>query len=43
MIFVIAEQKDGVLNRASWEAIAGAQQLGAPITIVQNWDAGLKP
>ena len=34
MIFVIAEQKDGVLNRASWEAIAGAQQLGAPVTIV---------
>ena len=34
MIFVIAEQKDGVLNRASWEAVAGAQQLGGPITVV---------
>jgi electron transfer flavoprotein alpha subunit len=34
MILVVAEQKDGKLNRASWEAIAGAQQLaqiaGAP-------------
>ncbi len=34
MILVIAEQKSGKLNRASWEAIAGAQQLGQPITIV---------
>jgi electron transfer flavoprotein alpha subunit len=35
MILVIAEQKDGKLNRASWEAIAAAQQLadGAPITV----------
>jgi electron transfer flavoprotein alpha subunit len=27
MILVIGEQKDGKLNRASWEAIAAAQQL----------------
>jgi len=27
VILVIAEQKDGKLNRASWEAIVGAQQL----------------
>jgi electron transfer flavoprotein alpha subunit len=27
MILVIAEQRDGKLNRASWESIAGAQQL----------------
>ncbi|HUR34627.1 MAG TPA: electron transfer flavoprotein subunit alpha/FixB family protein [Vicinamibacterales bacterium] len=27
MILVIAEQRDGKLNRVSWEAIAGAQQL----------------
>jgi len=27
VILVIAEQKDGRLNRASWETIAGAQQL----------------
>ncbi len=27
MILVIAEQKDGKLNRASWEVIAAAQQL----------------
>jgi electron transfer flavoprotein alpha subunit len=29
MILVIAEQKDGKLNRASWEALAAAQQLVA--------------
>jgi electron transfer flavoprotein alpha subunit len=28
MILVIAEQRDGVLNRASWEPIAAAQQAG---------------
>jgi electron transfer flavoprotein alpha subunit len=38
MILVIAEQRDGKLNRASWEAIAGAQQLvdagaAGPITV----------
>ena len=27
MILVVAEQKDGKLNRATWEAIVGAQQL----------------
>jgi electron transfer flavoprotein alpha subunit len=39
MILVIAEQRDGKLNRASWEAVAGAQQLSAaqqdlPLTIL---------
>jgi electron transfer flavoprotein alpha subunit len=34
MIIVIAEQKDGTLNRASWEAIAGAQQMGGDVKIV---------
>lgn len=34
MILVIAEQKDGKLNRASIETIAAAQQLAASITIV---------
>ena len=36
MILVIAEQRDGKLNRASWEAIAGAQLLagGAPLKVV---------
>jgi electron transfer flavoprotein alpha subunit len=36
VILVIAEQKDGRLNRASWEAVAAAQQLSAgqmPIAI----------
>lgn len=37
MILVVAEQKDGRLNRASWEAVSAAQQLAAgttPITVV---------
>src|SRR5687767_14768566 len=41
MILVVAEQKDGKLNRASWEAIAAAQQLvdatgasSGPVTVV---------
>ena len=33
-ILVVAEQKDGALNRASWEAIAAAQQIGGPVQIV---------
>jgi electron transfer flavoprotein alpha subunit len=38
MILVIAEQREGKLNRASWEAVAAAQKLaartgGAPITL----------
>jgi len=38
MILVIAEQRDGKLNRATWETIVGAQQLakvsGAPVTVL---------
>ena len=38
MIFVVAEQREGKLNRATWETIAGAQQLagvsGAPVAIL---------
>jgi electron transfer flavoprotein alpha subunit len=35
MILVIAEQREGALNRASWEAVAAAQQLasGQPVTV----------
>ena len=33
MIPVIAEQRDGKLNRATWEAVAAAQQAGGPVTI----------
>jgi electron transfer flavoprotein alpha subunit len=33
MILVVAEQRQGVLNRASWEAIAAAQQAGSPVRI----------
>src|SRR5437773_4056140 len=38
MILVIAEQREGTLNRATWETIAAAQQLGGtsgtPIVIL---------
>ena len=36
MILVIAEQRDGRLNRATWETVAAAQQLagGMPIKVV---------
>jgi electron transfer flavoprotein alpha subunit len=34
VILVVAEQKDGVLNRAALEAVAAAQTLGGPMTIV---------
>jgi electron transfer flavoprotein alpha subunit len=34
MILVIAEQRQGKLNRASWETIAAAQQAGGPVTVV---------
>ena len=33
MILVVAEQRDGKLNRASWEAIAAAQQAGPDVKI----------
>ncbi len=34
MIVVIAEQRGGKLNRATWESIAAAQQLGQPVTVL---------
>ena len=34
MILVVAEQRGGKLNRASWESIAAAQQLGQPVTVL---------
>jgi electron transfer flavoprotein alpha subunit len=34
MILVVAEQRGGRLNRASWETIAAAQQLGDAIDVV---------
>jgi len=33
VILVIAEQRGGKLNRATWESIAAAQQLGEPLTV----------
>jgi electron transfer flavoprotein alpha subunit len=33
MILVVAEQRDGRLNPATWEAIAAAQQAALPVTI----------
>ncbi|MEO7190682.1 MAG: electron transfer flavoprotein subunit alpha/FixB family protein [Vicinamibacterales bacterium] len=37
-VIVIAEQHGGVLQRVSWEAVAAAQQLHEPITIVVPGD-----
>jgi electron transfer flavoprotein alpha subunit len=36
VILVVAEQRDGVLNRASWEAVSAAQQMagGLPIAVL---------
>lgn len=33
MILVIAEQREGKLNRASWEPIVAAQQAGQPVKV----------
>lgn len=33
MILVVAEQREGRLNRATWETIAAAQQTGGPVKI----------
>ena len=33
MILVIAEQRDGKLNRASWEAVAAAQAMAGPLPV----------
>jgi electron transfer flavoprotein alpha subunit len=33
MVLVVAEQRDGAVNRASWEAIAAAQQTGQAVKI----------
>jgi len=33
LILVVAEQRGGKLNRASWESIAAAQPLGQPVTV----------
>jgi len=33
MILVVAEQREGKLNRASWEAIAAAQHLGGEVKV----------
>ena len=45
MILVIAEQRDGKLNRATWETIAAAQALagGLPIKVVVLGPAGSVP
>ncbi len=41
MILVIAESRDGALNRASWEALAAAQTMGGPVKVaVPGADVG---
>ena len=42
MVLVIAEQRDGKVNRATWEAVAAAQQAGSPVKIVVP-GSGLDP
>jgi electron transfer flavoprotein alpha subunit len=42
MVLVIAEQRDGTLNRATWETIAAAQQSGAPVRVAVL-GAGVQP
>ena len=39
MILVIAEQRDGVLHRASWESIVAAQQTGQPVQVAVAGDS----
>jgi len=34
MVLVVAEQRGGTLNRATWETIAAAQHAGAPVKVV---------
>ena len=43
MILVVAEQKDGVLNRASWEAIAAGQAMGSPVKVAVAGASASKP
>jgi electron transfer flavoprotein alpha subunit len=38
-VLVIAEQRAGTLNRATWETIAAAQQAGGPLRIAVAGDA----
>ena len=38
-VLVIAEQRGGTLNRATWETIAAAQQVGGPLQVVVAGDA----
>jgi electron transfer flavoprotein alpha subunit len=38
-VLVIAEQRGGTLNRATWEAIAAAQQVGGPLQVAVAGDA----
>ncbi len=33
MMLVVAEQRDGRVNRATWEALAAAQQAGGPVCV----------
>jgi electron transfer flavoprotein alpha subunit len=41
LILVVAEQRSGKLNRASWEAIAAAQQLGDPAVTIAVIGSGV--
>jgi electron transfer flavoprotein alpha subunit len=41
MILVVAEQRSGKLNRATWEAVAAAQQVGDPALAIVVLGAGV--
>src|SRR2546422_10393674 len=41
MLLVIAEQRGGKLNRASWETVAAAQQIGGGPLVVAVAGSGL--
>jgi electron transfer flavoprotein alpha subunit len=43
MILVVAEQRNGKLNRATWEAVAAAQQLGDPAITIAVVGSGAGP
>ena len=43
MILVVAEQRSGKLNRATWEAVAAAQQLGDPAITIAVVGPGAGP
>jgi electron transfer flavoprotein alpha subunit len=40
VILIVAEVREGALNRATWEVVAAAQQMGGPVEVVIPGGAG---